>query len=164
LAPRPLTPSILSDVRATLQNGLDATVEVASALDIALAMTGTLATVMPDHVVLANISAPMRYSLLNHVILSERHDNICIEIPREAHPQLQVSPVVAEAVNTSLMFVIETAPAEFAGLWNASSAVAAMQVSAGANAPFVFGRRLWVESRVPLFTQAADTRPPEVAA
>lgn len=31
-----------------------------------------------------------------------------------------------------------------------------------ANSPFLFGRRLWQETRIPLFEQATDTRPVEL--
>jgi hypothetical protein len=97
-------------------------------------------------------------------VLHDRHDQVRIDIAGDEHLQLELGSVVAEAANTSLQFFIETTPAEFAGFWNASSVAAAMQVAAGANSPFVFGRRLWAESRIPLFEQVVDTRPPEMVA
>ena len=39
-----------------------------------------------------------------------------------------------------------------------------MQVALGANAPFLFGRELWRETRIALFEQATDTRPEELKA
>jgi hypothetical protein len=40
--------------------------------------------------------------------------------------------------------------------------VAAVQVAVGANSPLLYGHRLWAETRVPLFEQAVDPRPPEL--
>jgi len=40
--------------------------------------------------------------------------------------------------------------------------VAAVQVALAANAPFLFGRQLWHETRITLFEQATDTRPDEL--
>lgn len=37
-----------------------------------------------------------------------------------------------------------------------------MQVGLAANSPFLFGRELWHETRIPLFEQATDTRPQEI--
>jgi len=49
-------------------------------------------------------------------------------------------------------------------VWNAAQAVAGVQIALGANAPFLFGKELWRESRPPLFEQATDIRPPELQA
>jgi hypothetical protein len=61
-----------------------------------------------------------------------------------------------------VQFHVQTEPATFADCWNAAQAVAAVQVAVGANSPLLYGRRLWAETRVPLFEQAVDPRPPEL--
>jgi hypothetical protein len=40
--------------------------------------------------------------------------------------------------------------------------VAGVQVALAANSPYLFGRELWQETRIPLFAQATDTRPQEL--
>jgi hypothetical protein len=55
-------------------------------------------------------------------------------------------------------------PGQFAEYWNAAQAMAGVQVALGANAPFLFGRQLWHETRIPLFEQATDTRSDELIA
>ncbi|HKP85245.1 MAG TPA: CBS domain-containing protein, partial [Blastocatellia bacterium] len=47
---------------------------------------------------------------------------------------------------------------EFAGLYNTAQAITAPVLAAAANSPLLFGRRLWRETRVPLFEQSIDTR------
>src|SRR3546814_16102763 len=39
-----------------------------------------------------------------------------------------------------------------------------MQLAVGANSPFLLGRELWRETRIPLFEQATDTRSEELKA
>src|SRR5699024_6902598 len=51
---------------------------------------------------------------------------------------------------------------EFAEHWNAAQALAGVQVAVGANSPFLLGKALWHETRIPLFLQATDTRPVEL--
>src|ERR1043165_9521183 len=48
--------------------------------------------------------------------------------------------------------------------WNASQGIAGIQVAVGANSPYLFGKRLWAETRIALFEQATDTRPDELKA
>jgi hypothetical protein len=57
---------------------------------------------------------------------------------------------------------LQVAPEDFAAYWNAAQCLAGVQVALGANAPFLLGRALWQETRIPLFQQATDTRPEEL--
>jgi hypothetical protein len=50
----------------------------------------------------------------------------------------------------------------FADHWNAAQVLAGPQLALGANSPFFFGHRLWAESRIEVFSQAADTRSVEL--
>ena len=46
--------------------------------------------------------------------------------------------------------------------WNAAQVLSGPQLGVGANSPYFFGRQLWHETRIQLFTQAADTRAVEL--
>src|SRR5689334_17812550 len=46
--------------------------------------------------------------------------------------------------------------------WNAAQCIAGVQLALGANSPYLFGRQLWRETRIPLFEQATDTRSDEL--
>jgi hypothetical protein len=59
---------------------------------------------------------------------------------------------------------LQVSPEDFAAYWNAAQAIAGIQVAVGANSPFLFGRRLVAESRIPLFEQSTDTRSDELKA
>ena len=57
---------------------------------------------------------------------------------------------------------LQVAPHDFANHWNAAQLLAGVQLGLGANSPFFYGKRLWAETRIPLFSQATDTRAPEL--
>ena len=59
---------------------------------------------------------------------------------------------------------MQTSPEQFAAYWNASQAIAAIQLALGANSPYLLGKELWRETRIPLFEQATDTRSEELKA
>jgi hypothetical protein len=59
---------------------------------------------------------------------------------------------------------LQVNPETFAAHWNASQAIAGVQLALGANSPFFFGKELWRETRIALFEQATDTRSDELKA
>ena len=63
-----------------------------------------------------------------------------------------------EAACTSTQVHLQVSPEEFPAYWNAAQAIAGIQLALGANSPFLFGRQLVSESRIPLFEQSTDTR------
>ncbi len=67
-----------------------------------------------------------------------------------------------EAACTSTQFHVQTSPDDFADYWNASQAIAGVQLAVGANSPYLLGKELWRETRIPLFEQATDTRSEEL--
>ena len=69
-----------------------------------------------------------------------------------------------EAACTSTQFHVQTSPDAFAAYWNASQAIAGVQLAVSTNSPYLLGRELWRETRIPLFEQATDTRSEELKA
>ena len=59
---------------------------------------------------------------------------------------------------------MQTSPDDFAAYWNASQAISAIQLALGANSPYLLGKELWRETRIPLFEQSTDTRSDELKA
>src|SRR5262249_24918575 len=66
--------------------------------------------------------------------------------------------VMLEACCTSFQVHYQVSAEEFVQLYNIAQAVTAPVLAAATNAPLLFGRRLWRETRIPLFQQAVDTR------
>ena len=127
-----------------------------------LAMIGILPSMRECHATQEAMSPNPRYQLLNEQICAARGEEmeICIEGPERLLSH-QAS-IMTEAACTSVQCHLQVSPELFGSYWNAAQAVAGVQVALAANSPYLFGRELWQETRIPLFAQATDTRPREL--
>lgn len=148
------------DVRAALNAAHDK----AGQAGAHMVQIGILPTLLEEHFAGDWMSANVRYAALNDAIMRARGEDIFIDISGSTGERLAMySPSIGpEAGCTSVQLHLQVAPQQFAPTWNAAQALAAPQVAIGANSPFFCGRALWHESRIPLFTQATDTRPIEL--
>jgi gamma-glutamyl:cysteine ligase YbdK (ATP-grasp superfamily) len=127
-------------------------------------MIGILPTLAPGHLSPSHMSANPRYQLLSEQILHARGEDIRIDITGPERLITTADSILPEAACTSTQFHVQTSPEQFAAYWNASEAIASVQLAVGANSPYCLGKELWRETRIPLFEQAADTRSEELKA
>jgi gamma-glutamyl:cysteine ligase YbdK (ATP-grasp superfamily) len=127
-----------------------------------LVMVGILPTLRQGDVTDDAMSANPRYRLLNEQMIAARGEDmrICIDGPERL--LTHVNTIMPEAACTSVQFHLQVSPEAFGSYWNAAQAVAGIQVALAANSPYLFGRELWRETRIPLFEQVTDTRPEEL--
>ena len=136
----------------------------AAKADSGLVLIGMLPTLVPDNLVLDNLSAGSRYRLLNDEMVGARGEGFHLDIRGVERWQSTSDSIVPEAACTSVQFHLQVRPERFPRYWNASQAIAGVQVAVGANSPYFHGRRLWAETRIALFEQTTDTRPDELKA
>jgi gamma-glutamyl:cysteine ligase YbdK (ATP-grasp superfamily) len=129
-----------------------------------LVMIGILPTLAEGHLRPDSISANPRYRLLSEQILSARGEDIAISIDGPEQLVTTADSILPEAACTSTQFHVQTSPDSFAAYWNASQAIAGAQLAVSCNSPYLLGRELWRETRIPLFEQATDTRSEELKA
>jgi gamma-glutamyl:cysteine ligase YbdK (ATP-grasp superfamily) len=129
-----------------------------------LVMIGILPTLATGHMTPASLTPNPRYQLLGDQILAARGEDIVIDIAGPERLTTTTDSIVPEAACTSTQLHIQASPEDFPAYWNASQAVAGVQLALGANSPFLLGRELWRETRIPLFEQATDTRSEELKA
>jgi hypothetical protein len=132
--------------------------------DANLVLIGILPTLTQEHTILDNLSANPRFRVLNEQIATARGEDFLLDIRGAERLQAATDSIAPEAACTSVQFHLQVAPETFANYWNAAQAIAGIQVAVGANSPYLFGRRLWAETRIALFEQATDTRPDELKA
>ncbi len=125
-------------------------------------MIGILPTLDFDHMGPETLSQNPRYKLLSEQILSARGEDITINISGRDRLSTTAETIVPEAACTSTQFHVQTSPDDFANYWNASQAIAGVQLALAANSPYLLGKQLWPETRIPLFEQATDTRSDEL--
>ncbi|MFF4229449.1 glutamate--cysteine ligase [Streptomyces sp. NPDC001820] len=127
-----------------------------------LIMIGILPTLRQGDAGEAALSEDPRYRLLNEQIFAARGEDLRISVDGVDRLRTYADTITPEAACTSTQFHLQVSPDEFANYWNAAQAIAGVQVALAANSPFLFGKELWRETRIPLFEQATDTRPEEI--
>ncbi|MEU6546021.1 glutamate--cysteine ligase [Streptomyces sp. NPDC046859] len=164
IPPRELTTGGPGDWEQEIRDALNHAEDRASAVGAHLIMIGILPTLGEDDVSEAALSGDPRYRLLNEQIFAARGEDLCIAVDGEERLSTYADTITPEAACTSTQFHLQVAPKDFAAYWNAAQAIAGVQVALAANSPYLFGRELWRETRIPLFEQATDTRPVEIKA
>ena len=105
-----------------------------------------------------------RYEALENSVMEARGEEITLRIEGEGKGvEATFDSIAPESACTSMQLHLQVPPEQFAPAWNAAQAIAGPQVALAANSPFLLGKRLWHENRIPTFVQALDTRPPELA-
>ena len=164
IAPHRLVGPVFSELAEELRTSLAYADRQARAAGARILMIGILPTLDEAHMVVENFSAEDRYFLLNDEIAQTRGEDFQVRIDGVERLDTTFASIMPEACNTSVQLHLQVSPETFAPAWNAAQALAGVQVALGANSPFLFGRELWAETRIPLFEQATDFRVEELAA
>ncbi|GAA4666990.1 hypothetical protein GCM10023347_19690 [Streptomyces chumphonensis] len=164
ILPHRLGGRVLDQLAEELRTGLAYADRKAREADGRVLMIGILPTLTPADLISANFSSADRYTLLNDQIMAARGEEIRLDIDGPERLSYTSASIAPAAACTSVQLHLQVTPSRFADVWNAAQAVLGVQLAVGANSPFLFGRELWRESRVPLFLQATDARPAEYAA
>ncbi|MDK0518277.1 glutamate-cysteine ligase family protein [Streptomyces sp. ML-6] len=162
IVPHRLEGRVLDQLAEELRAGLGYAHRKAGEVDAGIMMIGILPTLGQTDLVAANLSDADRYTLLNDQMVAARGEVFSLDIQGVERLACTSASITPEAACTSFQLHLQVTPERFAAVWNAAQAVAGVQIALGANAPFLFGRELWRESRPPLFQQVTDTRPPEL--
>jgi hypothetical protein len=164
--PRALAGDAFSALATELAQTWRRCLDVSHRMDAALVMIGILPTIRRSDLCLANVSALRRYAALHRQIMQLRAGHpVQIDIDGDEPLRIANADVMYEAAATSFQVHLQV-PAELAvRFYNASLLASAPILAASTNSPFLFGHRLWHETRVPLFEQAVATdahaAPPE---
>jgi len=128
---------------------------VAHDMDANMVMIGTLPTIRDEDLSLDNISPLKRYYALNQEVLRRRGGRpLRVDIDGRERLTAEHGDVMLEAATTSFQVHLQPPAALAHRFYNASVAVSGPLMAASGNAPFLFGRSLWEETRIPLFEQA----------
>ena len=160
--PRKLTGDAFSRLEDTVRSSLAHADKRAHDTGARLVMIGILPTLRPSDVTASAMSNNPRYRLLDEQMFAARGEEMQIAIEGPERLLAHVDTIMPEAACTSVQFHLQVTPEAFGSYWNAAQAVAGVQVALAANSPFLFGRELWPETRIPLFEQVTDTRPEEL--
>lgn len=160
LDPIPFGGDCLSRLERHLTASLAELRAVARQCGVELVLTGILPTLRKSDLAASNMTPKPRYRALNTALSLLRGGDYEFQLKGADELSIRHDSVMLEAACTSFQIHYQVSPAEFARCYNIAQAVTAPLLAAAANSPILFGRRLWRETRIPLFQQAVDTRSP----
>ena len=155
--PRLMTGSSLARMQLELEQTWALCRQTADKLDADLLMIGILPTVHEELLALNNMSMLTRYRALNEQILRLRKgEAIELDISGRELLNTKHQDVMLEAAATSFQIHLKVPPELARRYYNASIILSAPMVAISANSPYLFGKDLWDETRIPLFEQAVS--------
>jgi hypothetical protein len=131
----------------------------AAEMGLQVVAIGILPTITDADLTLANLSDRVRYRALNQQVLRQRHGRANrLDIPGSRGEVLHSEhhDVMLEAAATSFQVHLQVPANDTVRTYNASIIASAPVVALSCNSPLLFGRRLWQETRIPLFEQSLN--------
>ncbi len=155
--PQQLGGHVFSNMQQNLKRTYDQCRHQAQLLNSDLLMIGILPTVKESDLSLKHMSNSPRYRALNEQIFRLRHGRpLKIDIKGEEHLRTSHDDVMLEAATTSLQLHLQISPHLATRYYNAAIILSGSMVAATGNAPYLFGKHLWEETRIPLFEQSVS--------
>lgn len=132
--------------------------KVADKKQTKIVLTGILPSIALDNIGEHHMTPLERYTILNEAIKDIRNQDFNIHIQGVDELNLLFDSVMLEGCNTSFQMHLQVSPNSFIDTYNWAQAIAGPILSACTNSPVLFGKELWSETRIALFTQSIDTR------
>jgi len=153
--PRSLQGHVFSAMHQSLDATWQACRDTAHAMGIDVIMCGILPSLVDADLTLANMSCMQRYRALNREVIQRRKGKpLVLDINGVEHLRVTHHDVMLESAATSFQLHTQINQEQAARLYNASQILSAPMVALCANSPYLFGKDLWDETRIPLFEQA----------
>jgi hypothetical protein len=155
--PRPAAGDGLARLGEDLRSLWDRCQATAANLGLRMVAIGILPSLADSDLSMANLSDRARYRALNEQVRRQRHGRpvrLAIDGPGGESLRSEHHDVMLEAAATSFQVHLQLPTARIVRAYNAALLASAPLVAVCGNSPLLFGRRLWRETRIPLFEQA----------
>ena len=159
LDPLDWTPNCFRLLHEDLDRHLDKLTTVAAECGVHPVLTGILPSIRRSDLGLESMTPLERYAALNEAVSEMREADHRVHIKGLDELSIVCKSVMLEACNCSWQVHFQVDSQEFPNYYNAAQLALAPALAAAANAPVLFGRRLWHETRAAVFQQSIDTRP-----
>lgn len=155
--PLPLDDRVFSRLETDLRALWTGAEETAGGLGLSPLMTRIPATLREPMLTLEHATPSQRYELLNTRLFELRGGApLKIDISGREHLELIQTHLMMEAACTSLQVHLMLTPENAARRYNACQIASAPLVAISANSPYLYGRRLWEETRIAAFESAVN--------
>ncbi|GMR08505.1 MAG: glutamate-cysteine ligase family protein [Gammaproteobacteria bacterium] len=156
-SPLTLQGDVLSRMHQEFQHTWQRCLSTAADMQIRLMMIGILPTLRDSELNLENMSRMTRYRALNEQVLRHRRGRpLQFNITGREHLSVKHRDVMLESATTSYQLHLKVPLDKSVRYYNTSIALSAPMVAITANSPYLFGKDLWDETRIPLFEQAVE--------
>src|SRR5918994_2714130 len=160
LDPQVFTGSCLSALEGQLDELLALARAGAEGAGLNVVLAGILPTIRKSDLALENMVQNPRYLALNAALTGLRGEAYELHIKGTDELRVRQDSVMANSCNASFQVHLQVTPDEFANAYNCAQALAGPTLASATNSPLLFGKRLWAETRIAVFEQAADSRRP----
>jgi len=155
--PESLQGAALSLMQQRLESTWSSCEIMARQLDANILMIGILPTLAVEDLNASNMSSLERYKALNEQVLKQRGGKpLELDIVGHEHLRMTHNDVMLESATTSFQIHLKVSQACAVQYYNLSQILSAPMVAVSANAPYLFGKDLWAETRIPLFEQSVE--------
>ena len=158
LDPLELKGDCFSILHKQLSDLLKKAKNAAAKKDTRILLTGILPTLTLKEIGDENMTPIQRYAVLNKAIKESRKQDFDIHIKGVDEVNMLHDSVMLEGCNTSFQMHLQVNPDNYIDTYNWAQAISGPILSVCTNSPFLFGKELWSETRIALFTQSVDTR------
>jgi CBS domain-containing protein len=156
--PHPAGLSVLSEMESELGELLSRVDEAAARRSAKVVLTGIMPCLSQRDLTVENMTPGERYQELNDVIMRLAGGRVLLHVTGTDELRVEHDSVMLEACNTSFQVHLQVDGKECVPYYNAAQAMIAPVLAAATNSPFLFGKRLWAETRIAVFRQSIDTR------
>ncbi len=158
LKPLEFKGSCLSQMEDDLQENVDRVRDVVEEMGGEILLTGILPTIRKVDVDIKNLTPLQRYRALCKAITKLRGEEFDLRIQGMDELLMKFDSPLLEACNTGFQVHLQVTPEDFVRKYNIAQAITGPALAAAVGSPFLFGKRLWSETRIALFQQSVDTR------
>ncbi|MGN6547476.1 MAG: hypothetical protein ACTHK7_20660 [Aureliella sp.] len=156
--PQPVAGLGLERVQQELLQTWQVCGELAERLGLRITCIGILPTITQELLCAENMTPRSRFEALNREVFRLRRGRPdVLSIDGIDSLRIEHHDVMLEAASTSLQVHLKVPLADASRYLNAFIVASPATVAVAANAPLLFGKRLWHDTRIAVFEQAVDT-------
>lgn len=156
--PRPLENGVFSQFEKDLQHVFKSADRVADSLDSRVLLTGILQTLKAEDCCVENMTEMKRYQALNRVVVKAREGRpLKLSIDGADKLNMTHDSVMLESATTSFQVHMQIPWEDAHHYYNAAIIASAPIMAVSGNSPYLFGKQLWHETRIPVFEQSVDS-------
>lgn len=156
LAPTPIKGQPFSTMEAQISDALVRLNEVSAGFNAHVIPVGILPTLKRRDFGPRHMTDLQRYHCLTQRLADLRGKLFSVKINGAEPVELRSRDLTLEGANTSLQLHYRVEPKAYARIFNAIQLATPVALGIACNSPFMLGRRLWHETRIPLFKHAID--------